>query len=272
MGMLSFSEDEYAVHVTVRGESVEILQEGLYKYNFKAMVGEGIAWDAVRVFFAVPLLIITFVFHLRGSLRGTLLFIGMLANFFYQYLLWAIGWAFNPHFLIYIVCYSFSMVTIVLLFTSMDKKQIRESISEKFPVRTISIFVLLIGLILVVMWLKEIIPATRTNTIPLAFQGANTLFVQATDLGVIVPLVVLTGILLLKRNIYGYLLSSMAMLFFIAMALSICSGVVLAGLRTGKMDAVGLIIFTLLGLMGVVFLYLVMKNIKPTKMRFTGSL
>ena len=67
------------------------------------MVGEGIAWDAVRVFFAVPLFIITFVFYLRGSLRGTLLFIGMVANFFYQYLLWAIGWAFNPHFLIYII-------------------------------------------------------------------------------------------------------------------------------------------------------------------------
>ncbi len=73
MGMLSFSEDEYAVHVTVRGESVEILQEGLYKYNFKAMVGEGIAWDAVGliIFTLLDLVGVVFLYLVMKNIKPT---------------------------------------------------------------------------------------------------------------------------------------------------------------------------------------------------------
>ena len=47
----------------------------------------------------IPVLLVSFIFHLRRSLRGTVLFVGSLANFLYQYLLWTFDWAFNSLFL-----------------------------------------------------------------------------------------------------------------------------------------------------------------------------
>ena len=53
----------------------------------------------------VPLLVVSFALYLRGSMRGTALFIGSLASFLYQYLLWTFDWAYNSLFLVYVAIF-----------------------------------------------------------------------------------------------------------------------------------------------------------------------
>ena len=71
----------------MRGEVVQIEVVGVYRYSLRALVTSGIPWDFVRLLVGIPILLICFVLDLRGSLRGTVLFIESLASFFYQYLL-----------------------------------------------------------------------------------------------------------------------------------------------------------------------------------------
>jgi len=49
---------------------------------------------------------------LRGSLRGTVEFIGSLASFLYQNLLWTFDWAYNAYFLVYVGVFALSLCTV----------------------------------------------------------------------------------------------------------------------------------------------------------------
>ena len=70
--------------------------------------------------------------YLRGSLRGLLLFVGILGCFFYKYVLWTFDWAYNPLYLIYVVLFSGSLWTLVLVLRGIDGEQIRAAIGERF--------------------------------------------------------------------------------------------------------------------------------------------
>jgi hypothetical protein len=274
-GVLSFNnwtgsckDQEYFIYETVRGDIVEYAQDGIYAFNPKAMVAEGVAWDAVRLFILIPFLILSFVYFLKGSLRATILLIGILANFFYQYLLWVIGWAYNPHFLIYVINYSFSMISLIMIVQSIELNKINEHFTQTFPVKSLSVFLLATGILVCLLWLKEILPSLSSNTLPDQFKGVNTLFVQAIDLGIAVPFSIFVAILLLKRNIYGYLFSSVGIILLISMSLSIITGVILSGILTGKYDLVGLFLFCLLTIIGFFMFFIVFRNIKSCKFVF----
>lgn len=260
LGALTFRDSAYRTVESFRGETVEILDEGLYRYATKPLAGEGIAWDAVRIVLLIPVLVVSFVLYLKGSLRGALLFIGMLASFFYQYLLWAIGWPFNPLFLAYVVVQALALATVVLAIVSIDPRSLAGRF-DRVPSRGLAWFTIAVGGMLLLLWLKEIVPASITSELPPTFHGLHTMFVQAVDLGLIVPFAFFTGALLLKRNVYGYLLSGIGLMFMISMGLVIVAGVVLSGIRTGRIDLVGLGLFVVVTAAASVFLVTVLRRI-----------
>jgi len=100
VGVLNYQTLNFESFVTAGGEQVEILSEGIYKYNVKQWVLSGMPWDIIRLIVGIPVLILSFIFYLKGSLKATMIFIGFLFSFFYQSLLWAIGWYFNALFLV----------------------------------------------------------------------------------------------------------------------------------------------------------------------------
>jgi hypothetical protein len=87
-GVFSYGHDRYKTFSTVRGEIVRVQYAGNYRYSIQTLVTSGTPWDFVRLFVGIPLLLISFLLYHRGSLRGIVLFIGCLASFLYQYLLW----------------------------------------------------------------------------------------------------------------------------------------------------------------------------------------
>jgi hypothetical protein len=56
------------------------------------------------------------------------------------------------------------------------------------------------------MWLGRIIPSYN-NKIVAGLEHYTTLVIQALDLGFIVPVAIISGILLIKNNSLGYLLA-----------------------------------------------------------------
>jgi hypothetical protein len=112
--------------------------------------------------------------------------------------------------------------------------------------------------------LGEIAPTIPTGKLPEATQGYFNLFDQALDLGILVPFSIIVGILLLKRNIYGYLLSTASLILFINLGLSVTLGQIVLGITSGNLpiQIPGIAIFSIFMVFDTAILRLVIKNIE----------
>jgi len=260
-GIFSDRGRETTDFVTIRGEQVKFRTTGIYKYNPDWYVTEGIAWDIVTLFVGIPLLTLSLILFNKNSMRGTALFTGILAYFFYQYIMWATGLAYNQFFLIYTALYSLSSITLILTFIYVDIDDFKGYITEKFPRKTLSIFLIAVGVLVLFMWLGRIIPSIKTNTIPKEFKGVYTLIVQVFDLGIIVPFVFFAGILLYRKNVWGYFLASIGVMKLLTMSLAILAMIIGKVITGGSLNMAELIIFSILTLLGAFFVFLLLRNI-----------
>jgi hypothetical protein len=95
-----------------------------------------------------------------------------------------------------------------------------------------------------------------------ALENTTSMFIQAMDLGIIVPLCVLAGILLLRRSAWGYLLASVGLLKFLTMGVAVS----LMGLNMARVgvpvSVVELAVFPAITLANLVMASLLLKNIQ----------
>lgn len=70
MGAFARGDGSTKAAVSVRGEQYRYATNGVYRFNAERVVAEGVGWDYVTLFFAVPALLVSLVFVARGSLRG----------------------------------------------------------------------------------------------------------------------------------------------------------------------------------------------------------
>lgn len=266
-GALSYRNQQYRTITTARGDVVEVADGGVYRYSLRSLVTGGAPWDVAWLGLAIPMLAVAFGLHRRGSVRGSLLFVGMLASFLYKYVLWAFDWAYNPLYLIYVALFSLSLWTLVLVLNGLDNAQIRAAIGRRFPVRTLATFSFAVGALLLLKCLSEIVPTVQSNTLPPAATGYYTLVDQGLDLGVLTPFCVMTGLLLVKRTILGYVLSTSALILSLTIGLSVITGEVMLGLSTGHMNVLGIMIFSLFVMGALALLGTALATISPQRPR-----
>ena len=93
-------------------------------------------------------------------------------------------------------------------------------------------------------------------------ENVTSMFIQAMDLGLIVPLCVLAGILLLRREAWGYLLASVGLLKFLTMGIAVS----LMGLNMARVGVpvsiVELVVFLCMALTGVVMTVVLLKHVR----------
>lgn len=233
--------------LTLRGQTVQMWGgSGLYRFDAVAGASQEIAQDIVTLFIGVPLLIAASVLATRGSLRGKLLLAGTLGYFLYTYTAMSTLTAYNELFLVYVGLMSLSLFGFVLALTSIDIAALPARFSSTFPRRIIAGFALFLGAMLILLWLKLIVPPLLAGTPPDGLYSYTTLVIQAMDLGFIAPAAILTGILLLRREPLGFLLSSVVLILGFTMGaalLAMSVGQILAGVQV---DAVTVLIFTAL--------------------------
>jgi hypothetical protein len=82
--VLSYRHQQYRTISTARGEVVEVADAGVYRYSLRSLVTGGAPWDVVWLGIAIPALAVAFGLHRRGSVRGTLLFVGHARQFSVQ--------------------------------------------------------------------------------------------------------------------------------------------------------------------------------------------
>jgi hypothetical protein len=261
-----FSKGGAGLHefTTVRGQTVEIHGNGIYRNDTSLRASTFRGTDAVTLFIGVPTLLIALAWYRRGSLRGGLLLTSMLAYFLYNSISLAFGAAYNDIVLIYIASFSLGFFSLVIAFLQIDLATLQARTSAKLPRVWIAVFLFIAGLSLLV-WLIDIISALVSAGIPFTLGPYTTEVTYVLDLAIILPTAYLAGILVLRRNPWGTLLACILITVNVAIGLVVASqsimqaldGIVLAPAQYAAYVAP----FMTLSLIAIVLIVLIHRNI-----------
>ena len=206
---------------TLRGEVVSIQGGGLYGKDSLSGAAQAIGQDFVTLLVGVPLLLIALRLASSGSIRGQLLRAGALAYFAYTYILLAFGATYNDLFLMYVATFSASAFGFILCVVSLNADQLQDHFSERFGRRRVGWALIGFGALLTLLWLGRIIPALVAGKTPPGLENYSTLFVQAGDLGIVIPTAVVAGTLLVRRQAFGYVLAPVMLVMASAFGLAL---------------------------------------------------
>ena len=270
VGIFTATGVVHSTFTSLRGESIAMQGGGLYAHESVSGAAQAIGQDYVTLLVGIPLLLIATYLAMRGSLRGKILQAGALWYFGYTYLLMAFGGAYNQLFLVYVALYSASVFAFVLSLLSIDVVDLPTQFAPRFARRAIAWLVIGFGALLALLWLGRIVPALVGGTVPPGLESYSTLFVQVGDLGLVVPLAILTGVLLLRQHPAGYLLAGVLLvkgatfgLALIAMMLSMAA----AGVAIVPVEAAFFVTVALICCVGTIYLVSVLKGGKAVGLR-----
>jgi len=257
---------------TFRGEDVTINARGLYYWDTVSSAAQMQANDLIALVLGLPLLAVSFWLTLRGSLRGRLLLAGTLGFILYTYITMAFGAQYNALFLVYVALFSLSLFAFVLVMMSFDLASLPAHFSDNLARGWIAGLLFFAAAFLSLAWLGRILPTLAWDSLSLwerggvrgipALENTTSMFIQVMDLGLVVPVCLLSGILLLRRQPWGYLLASVGLTKFLTLGVAVS----LMGLNMARVGApvspVELLIFPGMALAGVVMTGILLKHVK----------
>jgi hypothetical protein len=230
---------------SLRGQTVQMDGQGLYRYDPLFGAGSFRGTDAVTIFIAVPLLVAAYVIYRRGARQGRLVLISVLSWFLYNGASMALGAAYNNLFLAYIGLFSASLFAFIIVFSSIDLPCLAARLSAGAPRQGLAVFLFIAGLAPLGLWLSDVIGSLVQGKAPELLATNTTMVTYVLDLGVIVPVVFLAGVLVLRRAPLGYLLA-LVMLVLLAI-----TGLAVIGQTVAQINAgIGFSPETLIGMVG----------------------
>ena len=195
-----------AAVINAWGEEARLEGRGLYARDGHSAAVQERAQDLVTLVFGLPLLAAGHALTRRPSGASRLLLSGALGYFAYCYGMMAVGTAYNQLFLVYVGTFAAALFGLVFSLSSLDAEEIAAAAEARFPRRSAAALCVIVGLFLGLNWLGGLVlPSLRDGRAPAGLEAAPTLFVQAFDLGILVPVAGLAAFWLLRRDPRGYL-------------------------------------------------------------------
>jgi hypothetical protein len=239
-----------APFVTVRGEAIDAVTSGIYRYNAESIVAEGVGWDLVTLLVVVPAAAVTLLQLWRGSLRAALVLGGLLAYFAYQFFEYAMFWAYGPAYPLHLLTGALSLSTLVLLVWNLDLRALADRVADTFPRRAVTAFCVLVVIVLAALWVPQIL-GTLGGVTTDELQGATTMVVPAFDLGLLMPLAIFTALAVWRRLPIGVVLALVLLVKGIVMALAIVAMLLVEWRVTGQLALPPIVGFALIALLSL---------------------
>lgn len=235
-----------------------------YERDAASMAAQGIGQDIVNLFFVLPLLLLTLIFMLKGSKVATFIFGGTLFYLLYSFVIYSFGVHFNNLFLLYCLTLGLSFYAFVLTLYELSHMEVQGWFGDRTPVRSVGIFLIIISAMFYLLWLKDIIPVILIDSVPQTVSDYKLLVnpVHVLDIAIVLPGLIITAILLLKKRRLGYILAPISLVFIIILAIALIAMVLVLQARdiTDDISVAG--IFVILAIISSIFLFLFLRNIK----------
>lgn len=194
---------EFAVQ-NIYGQHVELFGDGIYAYNsiMKAATFKG---TDMAILFMIPLLLITTVLK-EKSVKAEFLHSGLISCFLYYAASLAFGVSYNRLFSVYLLLFSASLFAFIFSLSNLIGSDNVPDILLNRKLSGTAVYMIAAGCS-VLVWLTFIIPSIISgkpiSTIEIYTTEPTFIF----DLGIILPIAVSCGFMLLKRKVLGYKLT-----------------------------------------------------------------
>jgi hypothetical protein len=231
VGLFSSGGPGASAVTSLRGQATDLYGTGLYRFD-SVLIGVGNrGTDAVTLFLEVPALAVALAAYRRGSLRAAIAVVGILGWMLYYYASMSLYTAYNALFPVYVVVFAASLFALQMAFVSVDRERFAGSFPSR-PSRTaLMIYLGALAVALTLAWAPAMLAGALSGTLPARLGGYSTEVTWALDLGVVVPAVAATALLLYRRSALGPLAAT-AML-----ALNVALGVALFGQNVAQLLA-----------------------------------
>jgi len=115
---------------------------------------------------------------------------------------------------------------------------VKQWFDENIPVKTIGGYFFLIAVIFYFLWLSDILPAVINDTIPGSVMEYDLPVnpVHVMDLAVALPALVITAILLIKKNQMGYILTPVLLVFTILLTIALAAMIISLQIKKMMID------------------------------------
>lgn len=170
------------------------------------------AWfgnDWVTLLLGVPLLSAGLLLARHGSPRGLLLWLGMLGYCVYNYAFYMLGAVLNAFFLLYVILFVASVIALILALSGISARGLADDFRAETPVRFLGGYYLFVAcgltLVWVVTWAGHVFAG---HSLPVEEEAFR--LIAALDLSLMVPALASGGILLWRRNAWGYVIAAVA--------------------------------------------------------------
>ena len=259
VGILSDTSSEMTSFTSIRGESIELYGKGIFRYDSRSVVVQGIAQDIVTLLLAIPLMV--FGLSRFGTVKGRLLLTGIFGYFLYTYVSFVFLWMYNPLFLVYVMMMSLSIIGFILSLLSIDMTTLKEVVLPSYPGKLLGITQIVIGVLIALMWLGRIYP-TWFGEVPIGLEHYTTLVIQGLDLGILVPLTIISGSLLLRKQLIGILLTAITMIKSLTLGIAVEAMVVAQYLEGLPLNPAEVVIFSAINGFLIFCVYRMMHTIQ----------
>ena len=240
-----------------------INNQGLYYFDTVSSAAQMQGNDLVTLLVGLPLLIISAIAAFKGSLRWRFMLAGTLGFFLYTYMSMATLASFNSLFLIYVAIFSLSLFTFILVLMSFDLNTLPSHFSPSLPRGWISALMFLVAGFLTLAWLERILSPLINQKTPM-LENTTTLIIQFMDLGLIVPLAFISGVQLLRKSGWGYLLTAIILTKGITLGLGV-SAMAINMSRAGVPDSMAITTpFFIITFLNLVMTVLLMRSVSET--------
>ena len=231
---------------------------------------QAVAQDIIDLFLIIPFLLITSWLAFKKSRIALLLWSGVLIYLIYTFVLYCFAVHFNQLFIVYCLVLGLSFYAFLYFFLSQIKDPIASWFSEKVPVKTVGIYLIILSCLFYLLWLSEIIPAIFRNATPATIIETGLLVnpIHALDLSVVLPGFMIIGILLLKKNPLGLLLAPAVLTFCILMDITIGTLMIVMNMRGIETD---LSLTVIMGLLAVITLILLVWFLRSIQLKKTET-
>ena len=195
--------------------------------------------DAFNLVVGLPILLGSMWLARRGNLIGLLCWPGALFYVLYIYVPYVIRVPFNVLFLPYLGLVALSAYTLIGLVASIDGEVVRQRLTGFVPARTSGGILVGLAILIVVRQVAVIVTALTSQT-PVSTVELSS---WIADFTVAVPVLLVGGILLWRRNPLGYVAGAGLLLGYGVLALSVIPFFVLQARSTASpIDVTGIVV------------------------------
>jgi hypothetical protein len=247
---------------TIRGEKIQIYGTGLYKHMSADVAIQGIAQDYITLFIGVSLLLISLFLSRKNSFRGLFLLAGTLGYILVTYLFYLTMGMYNQMFLVYAFLLGTTFFAFILTVLEFDLNELKNRFPSENLVRNAGVFLIINASLVGLLWLSVVLPPLLDGTFyPKELQHYTTLIVQGFDLGLLLPIAFVVGILAIRKNRFGFLFTPIYMIF-LSLLMSALVSKILFMANAGHNVVPVIFIMPTIALLSITFSIILLKGIK----------